>query len=417
MDRFLQALANANWMPHAGQLAYLKSKARFRVLACGRRWGKTDAAAAEIAARISTLDNSRQIAIAPTVTQAKIVFDRVKWMLGAAGVLFSQSVTPFPSLRVVDSDKEIVLHVLDARSGHEAKNLRGQGADHILMDEAAFMPESLIAEVAMPMLAATNGRMTLISTPFGRNHFYRYFQMGERDENEFWSRSGPSSENPMVDWGFLAAQKSLLTEAAYKTEYESEFLDSSCAVFAYEAIQAALSAPSVDRGATFVGVDWARYRDFTAVAAVRGTQLRAEVIACDAWNGLRWSATINRALEFAKLHGAAVINCDKTGLGDPVTDQLRENSPKMVIGGEVFTNQTKAAMVQNLVWMLENERLRLPPDADLLRELDSFEATVNASTIRYAAGMGHDDRVCALALACIALPNGRPVKIIGKERK
>ncbi|MER3461677.1 MAG: hypothetical protein C4342_01190, partial [Armatimonadota bacterium] len=79
--QFFRRLAKAGWVPHPGQRAYLDSQARFRVLACGRRWGKTDASAADMARRVFLSRRSRQIAIAPTLAQARIVFERMKWML------------------------------------------------------------------------------------------------------------------------------------------------------------------------------------------------------------------------------------------------------------------------------------------------------------------------------------------------
>ncbi len=417
MKNFLKKLADAGWRPHTGQSAYLNSTARFRVLACGRRWGKTDAAAAEIAGRIVTRESGKQIAIAPTLAQAYLVFDRVKWMLGAAGVICVASVSPYPSLRVSVPGTQQVVHILDARSGHTAKNLRGQGADHILMDEAAYMPESLITETVMPMLAASGGRMTLISTPFGRNHFYRFFQLGERGANEFWSRAGHSSENPLVEKQFLETQRDLLTDQAFRTEYLAEFLDSTSTVFGYRYLQDALCAPLVKKGKISVGIDWARHRDYTAAVAVRGTTMQAEVVRVDAWNGMSWSQIISRTAAFAKDVCAWNLTCDGTGIGDSVTEFLQKSLPGIPLNYVVFGNRNKSALIGDLAWMLEKGRLRLPADIELLREMEAYTATRLGSTTKYAAHSGHDDRVCALALACEGLPNAGGVKITGKERK
>jgi hypothetical protein len=51
MTSFLNQLSPF-WQPHAGQLEFLENPAKIKVLACGRRWGKTDACAAQI---VSTL--------------------------------------------------------------------------------------------------------------------------------------------------------------------------------------------------------------------------------------------------------------------------------------------------------------------------------------------------------------------------
>ncbi len=130
MSDFLRKLAECGWIPHPGQSAYLENRSRFRVLACGRRWGKTDAAAAEMARRIVDSDESKQLAIAPTLAQAKIVFNRICSMLTMAGVVFATIQSPHPAIRVHEggNKKARIIHVLDARSGHEAKNLRGEGA-------------------------------------------------------------------------------------------------------------------------------------------------------------------------------------------------------------------------------------------------------------------------------------------------
>lgn len=420
MFDFLETLRKNGWSPHEGQLAYLKSDARFRVLACGRRWGKTDAAAAEITRQIATHSTGRQIAIAPTLAQARIVFDRVKCLLAMVGVTFSTVATPYPTLRVHDgSGKDApMLHVFDARSGHEAKSLRGYGATHILIDEAAYIPESVITEVAMPMLAANDGRMTLISTPRGRSFFYRFYQMGVRAENGFWSRTSPSWENPLVSQEYIELQKEILSDRVFRTEYGAEFLDSNTTVFASDAIDSALQAVRNSIGPTVVGVDWARYADYTAAVAIKGTRNDASVVGVDRWSGMRWSRIVSNVAAFASAHGAGRVVCDVTGVGDPVTEQLRLALPNHSILGFRFTRTSKVEIVEHLVWMFERGSLSLPACPDLLRELEHFEAVSDETggiSYRASAGM-NDDLVCALAMACSELPHSRELRVLTRSR-
>lgn len=49
--------------------------------------------------------------------------------------------------------------------GPDGATLRGFTADLVVMDEAAFMPEDVIASVIFPMLATTNGTAIMLSTP------------------------------------------------------------------------------------------------------------------------------------------------------------------------------------------------------------------------------------------------------------
>ncbi len=418
LQRFLDKLKQANWEPHSGQIAYLVNQARFRVLACGRRWGKTDAAAAAIAFNVIEGKRTKQVAIAPTLTQAKIVFERVCWMLTVAGVVFTATMTPHPSLRVFenpDSKKSGVIHILDARSGHEADNLRGIGADHVLLDEAAYLSQSVIMEIAMPMLAATNGRMTLISTPRGRNLFYRLFLRGETNDPEFWSYCAPSEENPQVSPHYLDLQKEILPERIYKTEYEAQFLATAESVFDYEDIEACLDAPLVN-GTLVAGIDWGRYNDNTAIVLLRHHENHAEVVDVKAFTGLKFSTQLDKVIEIVK--GARFIFCDSTGIGIKPTEDLAAALKNCYVEGIQFTQKTKAAIVEQLQSLIEKHRIRIPGDPELLRELENFEADAYENGIRYGAPGGlKDDRVIALGLACLGVGRGTAARIMTKERR
>lgn len=420
MKRLLRRLERAGWTPHAGQLEYLLCRARFRILACGRRWGKTDAAAADIALRVASTKESRQLAVAPTLEQARLVFDRIGWMLTALGVAFTSVLSPHPTHRIYEdgTNKKKIIHVVDARSGNEPRFLRGRGADHILVDEAAFVQESLITEVAMPMLAASGGRMSLVSTPFGRNAFYSYFRLGEEGHPEFWSRRSPSAENPAVDRTYLALQRELLTERAYRTEYEAEFCDSLTTVFPMDALHDALAVEPVRGGAVVMGVDWARYKDYTAFVALRGTRDRAEVIECGRWTHASWSESVRRIVEIAGRCQAGVVCCDATGGGNVVAEQLAGFARNFVVLPFEFTARSKPELIEGLVWALEQRRIRLLASADLMRELEHYEASPSERGVRYSGSGGfHDDLVCALALANHALVRAAPPTFIARARQ
>lgn len=166
MNGIESALASV-WQPHAGQRAFLENAARLKVLACGRRWGKTDACAAQIVSALLRESPAKVLIIAPTLDQARLLFDRVVEMLealtlppapplhfvrqsggGEIGIKIRRS--PYPHMRWGR-------HTVMARSGQLGRSLRGNEATHIVIDEAAFLPEEIITEIAMPMLATTSG--------------------------------------------------------------------------------------------------------------------------------------------------------------------------------------------------------------------------------------------------------------------
>lgn len=130
--------------------------ARYKVLACGRRWGKTDACAVHIARDLQAQPPARVLLVAPTLDQARILFDRVVGLLlqlldaGLSRLKPKVRASPYPSLEYGE-------HWVSARSGHIARSLRGREATHVVVDEAAFVSGELIHDVLWPMIATTDG--------------------------------------------------------------------------------------------------------------------------------------------------------------------------------------------------------------------------------------------------------------------
>ena len=401
------------WAPHAGQAAFLLAEAPYRTLACGRRWGKTDACAADlILAMLLSARPERTLVVAPTLDQARLVFDRAHellrsleegdgWPLGAA--IYRAS--PHPRLFVGP-------HTVTARSAHRPRSLRGYEATHIVVDEAAYVEEGTVRETLAPMLATTEGRLTLVSTPHGRGHFFEAFRAGAEGREGFWSHRGPSCENPRVSERFLAAQREMLPERSYEVEYEAAFHDVAGTVFASEDIDAALGLAlplHLRPEPVAIGVDWARMGDATAFVAVSGTHGGARVLACERHVGVPWIEQRLRLGSFAARWPRARIFADATGIGHAPSELIGEAFSPLKLAGVsvesvVFTPGTKADLVLTLRLMLERRRLALLPDPELVRELHNYAASPTASGgLRYAASHGHDDLVCALMLAVSGL--------------
>lgn len=387
------------------------------VLACGRRWGKTDACAARIALTVLGTSHSRQLILAPTAKQARILFDRVcELLLGLFGEGSEQlriRGSSFPTLT-------FGAHTVMARSGHEPRYLRGEGATHIFVDEAAFVCEALITEVAMPMLATTDGEMTLISTSNGRNHFWRFFRKGQDGANGFWSRRATSDESPHVRPEFLEMQRELVSERSYRTEYEAEFFESAGRVFAAEAVeQCVVRVLPPSTGNFYVGVDWARYHDLTAIAVLQGDRKSANLVQLETLHGMPWRAQMKKLAELVGRYHGARIACDSTGAGDVAYEMLKEHLPGIPALGVTFTSDIKRNLIEGLARMIEDGKLKMLPDPWLLRELEHYEAqTRDSGTVKMGGVAGvTDDRVIALALAVSLLSKQYDAKIlVGPER-
>jgi hypothetical protein len=383
-----------------------------KILACGRRWGKTDVAAVSLLHDLTQLAKSRQLILAPTVTQAKLLFDRVldlyeQWSEKTGKVVpVRLKTTPFPMLKLPG-------HWLQARSGVLGRFLRGEGATRIVVDEAAFVDEALISEVAFPMLATSHGSMSLISTPRGHNHFWRYFQLGKHGQRGFWSQQARTEDAPHISPNFLAMQRELLTDRAYRTEYEAEFVDLAGMVFDLERVNEACvdRLPECAGGPISIGVDWARYRDRTVVAFAQGHRDQCQVWGLEVISGLGWLRQIERVGNLLKRYSYTRVLCDATGVGDPALEMLQDFCFKHNLVHDihpyVFTSSSKQALIENLIWTFEKGALKMLRDEELMREFEAYEYQGQAGVhAKFGARSGcHDDRITALALAVMGLPD------------
>lgn len=408
------------WEPHPTQRTWLGTNAKVKVAACGRRWGKTEAAAIDACATALLRPGSVQMIVSPTYDQSRLIFDTVERLILGSPITRSLAKvvrTPYPRLALGGS-------LIMARTADEdGRNLRGHSADRVIVDEAAYVRDSVVQEVISPMLADRDGELVMISTPFGKNHFYRAFLRGGRNSPSPPAGEGrgegdkhcvsfcfPSWENPHISRDYIERQRAELSPRQFAAEYEAQFLDDQASVFPWDDISAAIERHSavcaLHSAPVCVGIDWARYSDYTAVIAVAVDESGLRVVAIDRFNGMGWNRQVERVTGFLREHCVASALTDQTSVGDPLLEQLRTSTwqcgIETVIEGRTFTNASKREIIEHLAMLFARGGLAIPNDEQLIRELQYFEYELTqAGNVRMNARSGqHDDLVVALALAC-----------------
>lgn len=394
------------WRPHPTQRAWFIDESRVKVAACGRRWGKTEAAAVDAATFAVSAPGSVQMIVSPTYDQSRLIFDTVERLLlesPATRRISKVTRTPYPRIRIGRS------LVMARTADDDGRNLRGNSADRVIVDEAAYVRDVVVDEVIGPMLADRNGQLVMISTPFGKNHFYRAFAAGQQPSNARYSSFRfPSWENPFISREYVEFQRDVLTPRQFAVEYEAEFLDDQSAVFSWDLIRSAVGSAATATTEDLwlvAGVDWARYSDYTAVVIVDAGASPHRVIAVDRFNRLSWETQVERVASLLEQHRVSAVLTDQTSIGDPLLEQLRkrlwEKGGAMAIEGFTFTNTSKREIIDNLVIRLAHRELALPDDEQMIRELQYFEYELTvAGNVRMNAKSGYtDDLVVALALA------------------
>lgn len=377
-----------NYKPHDKQLLFHQSNARWRILNCGRRWGKTECAIAE-AGRLSFVKpKQRGWVVAPTYPLSR-EDDRVLKEIVPAKLIR----TEFKSERkfVFINGSEIEFKSADNEAG-----LRGAGLDWCILDEASRIKEDSW-NALRPALSDKQGKGIFISTPKGKNWFYRLFLKGKDGLEKYESWHFPSNTNPYFpeeEW--LEAKESYPADW-FSQEYEAEFLEDVAAVFrnVEGRIDGEFEEPKVGKK-YYCGVDVAKYQDFTVITVLDGSK---HLCYFERFNRLNWDVQkIKIANVFKKYNAVGFI--DSTGVGDPIFEDLSNQMPYQVYSFK-FTNESKMNLVTSLQLAFEQGQVTFPRIPVMIDELQAFEyEMLTSGKFRYCAPEGyHDDCVISLGLA------------------
>ncbi|MCZ6843437.1 MAG: hypothetical protein O7G32_11480 [SAR324 cluster bacterium] len=290
----------------------------------------------------------------------------------------------------------------DFGSAQRPSSLEGFGYDYIWLNEAGIIlrDQSIYYETLLPMLLESkNAQIFVIGSPKGPGLFKQMFDWGQDDQMEDWvSFRHPSSVNPLLSEKELEYQREHMPEREYRQEILAEFVEGGGAVFrGMEHIVRATAEEQARSGAVYVmGVDLARYRDYTVVWVGRA-DLCAGVY-CDRFHKLPWPSQVERIAAISRRFGGAPIYVDATGVGDPIAEDLKLGGLPVV--PVVFTAATKQRLIDSLALAIEHQRLTIFAHEPTLRELSAYEHSVLPSghSRTSAPPGGHDDCVIALAL-------------------
>jgi hypothetical protein len=377
-------------MFHPGQEPILKSEARFRVLACGRRFGKTTLGQMDILNRISK--GQRCWWLAPTYQMASQVWRDLK-----------NACLPSDEVQVNEAERRLDFQtggMIAIRSTHYADHLRGMGLDFAVLDEAAFMEPHVWPEVVRPMLLERGGGALFLSSPRGRNWFWEIYQLGlDPAQTEWMSFHATSYDNPLIPPEEIDAIQRVTPERVFRAEYLAEFTDDAGQVFrgVREAATAPVGAVPLPDTRYVFGCDWGREGDYTAIAIIDAD--RRQLVALDRFNQVSWSLQRGRLAALYDHWKPDIIWAESNSIGSVNIEALQADG--LPVRPFVTTAKSKSPLIERLALAIERRELALLPDEALLAELSSYEMQrLPSGTYRYSAPAGlHDDLVIALALA------------------
>lgn len=210
---------------HAGQLEVASSEARFRVVCCGRQWGKSSLGAA-LAIR-EAARGGKVWWVAPTFDNSTHAWDIVAPMCAVIpGVKFLQR-----PIYKITFPQEAGGGWIQFRSADNPDSLRGQTLDAVIFDEAAHMPDGESAwAIVQPTLMIRKGWALFISTPKGDNWFKDLYDRADGLDN--WaSWRFPSASSPLADPVYIDEKKAETSSVWFAQEYLAEFISGASGVF------------------------------------------------------------------------------------------------------------------------------------------------------------------------------------------
>jgi len=381
--------------PRKSQLEFLTLGVRFKVIAAGRRFGKTIAALNWILEGAVNHPGWNCMWVAPTYRQGRYAFKRLMTALRLGKGLGIVA-------RVSESDMvvELINHsVISFRTAEKYDNLRAEGINRLVIDEAARVPKAAWEEVLRPAISDTGGDVMFISTPKGRNWFYHLWLMGQNPEYpDYKSWRFPTSDNPKVKEQDIELARKTLPENVFRQEYLAEFLEESGEVI--QNVDACVVLPEIEAKKVegkvyYCGVDLARHHDYTVIT-VLDDELR--LIDFKRLTQVNWEVQKGIIKEIVQKYDALTL-VDQTGVGDPIVEGLLMED--IYVRGFVFTGTKKQALIQNLIFGFGEKLIKLPKIDILIDELKALDYKQSESgNISYQAPEGMtDDCVMSLALA------------------
>ena len=189
---------------------------RFKIVAAGRRTGKSRLAAWLLIVRALESDKGHVFYVAPTQGQARDIMWQTLLELGNPVIVSSH----INNLQI----KLINGATISLKGADRPETMRGVSLKFLVMDEYADMKPEVFEQILRPALADQKGDALFIGTPMGRNHFYQLYQYAEfEDDPTYKAWHFTSYDNPLLDAEEINVAKKSMSSYAFRQEFMASF--------------------------------------------------------------------------------------------------------------------------------------------------------------------------------------------------
>jgi predicted phage terminase large subunit-like protein len=251
-------MADLNFSLLPWQQEVFKDQTRFKVVAAGRRCGKSRMAAITLLIEgLRCPQGSAVLYVSPTMGQSRqIIWDL---LLDLGRDVIQNSHVNNLDITLINGARIYV------RGADRPDTLRGVSLTYAVLDEVADIKPEAWEQVIRASLSDKRGRALFIGTPKGRNFFHDLFKLGEAGDDPDWkSWHFTTADNPLIDAKEIESAKKTLSTFAFKQEYMASFTNAGSDIFKEEWIK---YGQEPEYGSYFIAIDLAGFEEVAKQAA------------------------------------------------------------------------------------------------------------------------------------------------------
>ncbi len=338
------------------QQEVFEDDSRFKVIAAGRRTGKSRLAAWKLIIEGLQCTRGHVFYVAPTQGQARDIMWQT--LLEVGNPVIASSHINNLQIKLVNGA------TIALKGADRPETMRGVSLSFLCMDEYADMKPEVWEQILRPALADQKGDAMFIGTPMGRNHFYDLFQYASLSEDEQWKGwHFTSYDNPLLDEEEINAAKKSMSAFSFRQEFMASFEAAGGELFKEEHIKFCEDEP--DEGQFYIAVDLAGFADVqtatTKTNRLDQTSIAVVKAGTEGWwvadiiHG-RWGVekTARKIFEAVRDYRPIAVGIEKGALKNAVYPYLNDimKSNQRFFRVEELTHGNKRK-IDRIVWALQ----------------------------------------------------------------
>ena len=368
---------------------------RFKIVAAGRRTGKSRLAAWMLIVNALQADRGHVFYVAPTQGQARDIMWQT--LLELAHPVVTSSHINNLQIKLVNGA------TISLKGADRPETMRGVSLKFLVMDEYTDMKPEVFEQILRPALADQKGAALFIGTPMGRNHFYDLYKYAELEDDESYeSWHFTSYDNELLDPDEIDLAKKSMSSYAFRQEFMASFEARGSEMFKEDWV---VFDETPDIGDYYISIDLAGFEDVSkkrtknskldesaiAVVKVNENGWHLENIIHGRWDLAETARKIFEAVrDYRPISVGIERGISKQAVMSPLMDMMKQNGRFFVVEELTHGNRKKT---DRIMWALqgrfENGQITLGKGEWNSKFLDQL--------FQFPDPLTHDDLVDAFA--------------------